>query len=83
LKFTIRWFHDGDLIDYTSKTRAEWDALWEEHPAFRNSLLYYRNQCEADRARFMDNMDEIMEELTIKDEPSNPDLQLVASTASV
>jgi len=82
LKFTIRWFHDGDLINYTSKTRAAWEALWEEHPAFRNSLLYYLNQCEADRASFMENLDEFMEKLTIKDEPSNPDVQLVASTTS-
>lgn len=83
LKFTIRWFHDGDLIDYTSKSRTEWDTLWEEYPGFRNSLLYFLNQSEADRAGFMVNLDEFMEKLTIKDEPSNPDVQCIESTTSV
>jgi hypothetical protein len=73
LKFTIKWYHDQDLIGYTAKNRWEWDALWDEHRAFRNRLLYYLNQRECERARFMDSLEQFMEKLAVTDELSNPD----------
>jgi hypothetical protein len=71
LKFAIRWYHRGDLVHYTAENRSEWDALWDEHTAFRNSLLYYLNQREDERGGFMDNLEEFMEKLAVMDEPRN------------
>lgn len=72
LKFAIRWWHRRSLIDYSNENRSEWNALWDKHASFRNSLLFWLNSREEQRLKFMDSMEEFMEKLVVTDEPSIP-----------
>jgi hypothetical protein len=72
LDFAITWFHLPGFFDYSWENRPKWNELWDEHPAFRNELLYYLNQMEHKRAGYKKSLVEYMEKLTVTDEPTIP-----------
>jgi hypothetical protein len=49
LDVLIFFWDRNDVIEYTQAEQAEWSSIWDEHPAFRNQVLYWSGQPQAQR----------------------------------